>query len=186
MNYSALQDDEIQIVQKAACGDQQAFTLLFDRYYVPINRYFHFHLNNQQDVEDLTNMVFLKTWQNLQYFKQKKGTFKAWLYRIAHNILIDFYRRPTHADSIEEIPEIEADTMKPENLVISEQEIRQLKTALAALDKCSRSVIIHRFIAGLNHCETARLLGLSEGNVRVIQLRSLKKIKDFFAEDCDE
>lgn len=186
MNQSALQDEEIQIVQKAVCGDQQAFTQLFDRYYAPINRYFYFHLSNQQDVDDLTNMVFLKTWQNLQKFKQNKGTFKAWLYRIAHNLLIDFYRRPTYADSVEEIIEIEADIMKPENLIVSRQEIYQLRLALAELDERSRSVIIHRFIAGLDHHETARLLGLSEGNVRVIQLRSLKKIKDFFAEDCDE
>jgi len=183
MNNIVVSDEEIQIVQKAVLGDQQAFAQLFEQYYVPINRYLYFHMNSQQDADDLTDIVFLKTWQNLSNFKLNKGTFKAWLYRIAHNQLIDFYRRSSLIDSIDEIPETEANAMKPENLTIAKQEIQQLRTALAQLDERSRSVIIHRFIAGLNHHETAKLLGLSEGNVRVIQLRSLKKIKSFFMED---
>ena len=183
MNDIVGSDEEIQIVQKAVLGDQQAFAQLFEQYYVPINRYLYFHMNSQQDADDLTDIVFLKTWQNLSNFKLNKGTFKAWLYRIAHNQLIDFYRQSTSADPIDEMMEIEADAMKPENIILEKQEAFRLREALAKLDERSRSVIIHRFIAGLDHHETAKLLGLSEGNVRVIQLRSLKKIKSFFVED---
>ena len=182
MKYNAVPDEENQIIQRAVLRDHDAFSQLFDRYYVPINRYIYFHVGNQQDTDDLTEMVFLSAWQNLPKFKQGKGTFKAWLYRIAHNQMVDFHRKKMPEDSIEEFSNITADIEKSENQIIAKQEIRRLQEALAQLDERSRSVIIHRFIAGLDHRETAKLMGLSEGNVRIIQLRSLKKMKNYFEE----
>lgn len=186
MKFTEVPEEEILTVQKAAHGDHDAFTQLFDQYYVPINRYIYFHIGNQQDTDDLTEMAFLSAWQNLPKFKQGKGTFKAWLYRIAHNQMVDYHRKKVPEDSIEEFSDIAANTERPENQAIAKQEIFHLWQALTQLDERSRSVIIHRFIAGLDHRETAELLGLSEGNVRVIQLRSLKKIKKFFEEVEDE
>ena len=186
MKYTAVLEEETLTVRKAAQGDHNAFTWLFDQYYVPINRYIYFHVGNQQDTDDLTEIVFLNAWQNLPKFKQGKGTFKAWLYRIAHNQMVDYHRKKIPEDSIEEFSNITADMEKSENQIIAKQEIRRLQEALAQLDERSRSVIIHRFIAGLDHRETAKLMGLSEGNVRIIQLRSLKKMKNFFEEVEDE
>ncbi len=182
MMHNAVPDEEIEIIQKAVLGDQDAFSQLFKQYYIPINRYIYFHVGNQQDTDDLTEMVFLSAWQNLPKFKQGKGTFKAWLYRIAHNQMVDFHRKKKPEDSIEEFSNITADIEKSENQIIAKQEIRRLQEALAQLDERSRTVIIHRFIAGLDHRETAKLLGLSEGNVRIIQLRALKNMKNYFGE----
>jgi RNA polymerase sigma-70 factor (ECF subfamily) len=186
MKRNAVPDKEIEIIQKAVLGDQDAFSQLFNQYYVPINRYIYFHVGNQQDTDDLTEMVFLNIWQSLPKFKQGKGTFKAWLYRIAHNQVVDFHRKKKPVNSIEEFINIAADTEKPENQTIAKQEILQLRKALLQLDERSRAVVIHRFIAGLDHHETAKLLGLSEGNVRIIQLRALKNMKEYFGEAENE
>lgn len=179
------QDEEARIVERAVEGSRQAFSLLFNQYYDSLNRYFFFRLGNQQEAEDLTGIIFLKVWQNLRRFNPSKGTFKAWLYRIAHNTLIDQYRKKRDEISLNEVQDFIIEGTKPEEEIITKQKILQLKKALDHLDERSRSVIVYRFIAGLDHHETAQLLGISDGNVRVIQLRALEKVKGFFAEDDD-
>ena len=95
MDNSSTQLQDDQNVKLAMLGNRNAFADLFDQYYAALYRYFYFHLGNQQDAEDLAGLVFLKAWQNMNTFDPAKGTFKSWLYRIAHNVLIDSYRKTT-------------------------------------------------------------------------------------------
>jgi RNA polymerase sigma-70 factor (ECF subfamily) len=182
-NDAAVEED--QIVLKAVEGDQQAFSAIFDLYYKPINRYFFFHGTDEKEAEDLTDAVFFKAWKNMQRFNVNKGTFKAWIYRIAHNTLIDHYRQRKDMVSIDAVHGIADTTSHAEERVIKDEEVQLLRHALDRLDERSRMIIVYRFIVGLDHRQTARLVGVSEGNVRIIQMRALKKLKSFFSEEYD-
>ena len=182
MDNSSTQPQDDQNVRLAMLGNRNAFANLFDQYYAPLYRYFYFHLGNQQEAEDLAGVVFLKAWQNLDKFNPVKGTFKTWIYRVAHNVLIDNYRKQREEIPFDEFQNVIHTEKKLEDTFISKQQIELLYKALKTLDERSRAVIIYRFISGFDHHETARLVGISEGNVRVIQLRALQKVKRFFAE----
>lgn len=176
---------EAYTVQMAIGGDRQAFTRLFDQFYEPVNRYLFFHLSQAADADDLTGTVFLQAWRNINKFDPAKGTFKTWLYRIAHNLLIDHYRCQKEQVSLDEIMHLPSTFQAPEQAMIEQQQMIHLKHVLQQLDERSRNVLICRYISELSHRETAKILNLSEGNVRVIQMRALEKIKDFFAEEHD-
>lgn len=186
MISDAAMDNEARIVQRAISGDRQAFTQLFDQFYEPINRYFFFHLTQASDADDLSGTVFLQAWRNIKKFDPSKGTFKAWLYRIAHNLLVDHYRSQKEKVSLDDINDLPSTTDSSEQTLIEQQQVMQLKQALLRLDERSRDVLICRYVSEMSHRETARMLKLSEGNVRVIQMRALEKMKGFFAEDQDE
>jgi len=182
MDNPSTQHQEDQNVKLAMHGNRNAFASLFDQYYAALYRYFYFHLGNRQEAEDLAGVVFLKAWQNLNKFNPAKGTFKAWIYRVAHNVLIDSYRKQRDEVPIDEFQDVIHSGKKLEDTLIIKQQTELLYKALKTLDERSRAVIIYRFISGFDHHETARLVGISEGNVRVIQLRALQKVKKFFAE----
>jgi len=186
MLSDAAMNNEARTVQNAISGDRQAFTQLFDQFYEPINRYFFFHLMQSSDSDDLSEMVFLQAWRNIKKFDPSKGTFKAWLYRIAHNLLVDHYRRQKEKVPLDEITDLPSTMNSSEQTLIEHQQVLQLKWALLQLDERSRDVLICRYVNEMSHRETARMLKLTEGNVRVIQMRALKKMKNFFAEDIDE
>lgn len=183
MDNSSTQPQDDQNVKLAILGNRNAFANLYDQYYTALYRYFYFHLGNQQDAEDLAGVVFLKAWRSLNKFNPDKGTFKAWIYRVAHNVLIDSYRKQRNDEvPLDEFTNPGNTDKRLEDTLISKQQTERLYKILQSLDERSRAVIVYRFISGFNHRETAQLVGISEGNVRVIQLRALIKIRRFFAE----
>src|SRR3989338_10018248 len=85
-------DQEIErLVLKIQQGDHDAFATLYDIFIDPIYRYVYYRVN-QNDAEDLTEVVFLKVWENILQYKKQKSTFAAWIFRIAHNLVVDHYR----------------------------------------------------------------------------------------------
>ena len=82
---------ESQLTAQALQGDKEAFGDLYEYYLEEVYRYVFYRVSNEADAEDLTEQVFLKVWENLPNFQQRVP-FKAWLYRIARNTVIDHYR----------------------------------------------------------------------------------------------
>jgi len=184
MQKAYFANDEPQIIQKAIAGEKQAFALLYEKYSDSIHRYFYFRLASIEMAEDLTEAVFIKTWEALPSFSLsgKELNFRAWLYRIAHNTLVDYFRSHKEELSIELIGDIPSTMSIPEKEVEQKEIKAQLTNAVHQLDEQSIQVIMSRFIAGLDNQETAEITGLSEGNVRVIQFRALKKLREFLGD----
>ena len=175
-----------RIIENAISGDKQAFGRLYEQYFMQIFRYLLIRSNNKEDAEDMTEIVFLKAWKNLPGFgeKSKGNNFRAWLYRIAHNTIVDHYRTRKHTSSLDlEKRSLETE---PDLLVMENEEKRKMVYAIKNLDAVSQNVIACRFIGGLSHKETALSTGLSESNVRVIQYRALKKVRDLMGEDNEQ
>jgi len=187
MQKAYFANDEPHIIQKAIAGEKQAFALLYEKYSDSIYRYFFFRLASIEMAEDLTESVFIKTWEALPSFSLsgKELNFRAWLYRIAHNALVDYFRSHKEELSIDVIEDIPSMRSIPEKEVEQNEIKAQLTIAVHLLDKQSLQVIMSRFIAGLDNRETAKIMGLSEGNVRVIQFRALKKLREFLSENYE-
>ena len=173
---SRLFDDE-QIVQKVKNGDTEAFGALYEQYAETIFRYVYSHLDNRQDAEDLTEEIFLRGWRALPKYDERGLPFSAFLFRIARNSLIDFYRQKKAVQSLDDM-EIESPHHGPEDVVDQNIENDTLRDTLRHLREDYRNVVIFRFLSGLSPEETAQVMQRSVGAVRVLQHRALTALKD--------
>jgi len=175
----ANQHEEKYLIESAKAGDKEAFGRLYDMYFQQIYTYLRIRSGSAENAEDLTGMVFLKAWEHLSGFKIRKKDiyFRAWLFRIAHNILIDFYRADKKEIALDEAFEQRATQERVEERIVKRETDSDMVRAIKTLDEISQQIIFGRFFSGLSHRETALSLGISEGNVRIIQYRALKKLK---------
>lgn len=164
------------LLARAIRGEREAFGYLYERYMDEIHRYVFYRVADRFEAEDLTETVFLKAWEALPRFESCGINFRAWLYRIAHNTVVDYYRtrKPTS-----DLPADEPRDSRPspEHQSQARDEQQQLAAAIGELDDNLQQVIVYRFINGLSHAETARVMGLAEGHVRVLQYRALQKLR---------
>jgi RNA polymerase sigma-70 factor, ECF subfamily len=167
--------DSILLV-RAIQGDKEAFGNLYERYLDEVQRYVFYRVASRFDAEDLTETVFLKAWEALPRFESEKVNLRAWLYRIAHNVVIDHYRTRKPADDLPDT-QLQDFHPSPEQQTQTQDEHQQLVVAIQTLDENLQQVVICRFINGLSHAETAEVMGIKEGHVRVLQLRALQKLR---------
>lgn len=170
---------EENLVRQAVEGNQWAFTRLYDEHFDKVYRYIYFRVHSQAEAEDLTQEVFLKALQSISSYKWRNVPFASWLFRIAHNQVIDHVRKQSKQ---KRAPLEEAEAVSMEDPVaITEQrfEARELTEAVKRLPAAQQEVISLRFIAGLPIADVARALNKSEGTVKALQFNgtiSLRKI----------
>ncbi len=168
-------DDEMNLVRQSQAGDQEAFARLYDAYLERIYRYIYFRVADEQVAEDITSEVFLKAWEKLDTYQAGSSPFIAWLYRIAHNAVIDQYRTRKVSIKLEDArpAEISHDDRTDEKLDL-QFELQELQQALQELTEEQKQVLILKFIQGLSTPEIASQLGKQQGAVRALQMRALQ------------
>jgi len=171
--------DEIEkLVKIAQKGDQDAFAQIYEIFVDPIYRYVFYRVK-AVDAEDLVETVFLKVWQNIRQYKPKKRSFSAWIFRIAHNLVVDYYRasKDKHVDELSvQIP----DTRREHNPIKTTQGVldsENLKIAINKLKKQYQEIIIYKFVNELTNKEISEILKKSEGSLRILQFRALKALR---------
>jgi RNA polymerase sigma-70 factor (ECF subfamily) len=169
-------DDE-KVIQQVKGGDAEAFGMLYEQYAEVIFRYVYSHLENRLDAEDLTEEIFLRAWRALPKYDERGLPFSAFLFRIARNSLIDYYRQRKVVQSIEDI-EVQSREAGPEEAVEVRIENGGLRETISRLREDYRNVLIFRFLSGLSPEETAQVMQRSVGAVRVLQHRALTALKD--------
>jgi len=168
---------DYELVARASRGDKDAFGDLYERHLDAIFRYIYYRVNHQQDAEDLTEVVFLKAWQSISSCHEKKAAFKSWVYRIAHNSVIDHYRTRKETQPIGEVHHSLIDNdMDLEAIISTEEKASELAQTMSQLSPIHQHVLTLRFINGLSPNETAEVLERSAGAVRVMQHRALKAL----------
>ncbi len=169
------------LVARAAQGDTDAFGDLYERLLDDIYRYVYYRVSNQQDAEDLTETIFLKAWQGLANYKPEGAPFVAWLYRIAHNTVVDHYRTRKISEPLADHPYLPDERESVEAQVFSRAEVEQLRQTLQEMTPIHQEVLVLRFINGLSPAETAAALNKSNGAIRVLQHRALKELQALMA-----
>lgn len=169
-----------ELVSRAKAGDADAFGELYGQYARSIFRFLFAQLPNRQDAEDLAAEVFLKAWDSLPRYRERGYPFSAYLFRIARNALIDFFRRVKRRGeiSVEDVGEFVSDGSSLRERISPKIEHQELYQKLSQLKESYRTVLILRFISELSPGETALVMKRSEGSVRVIQHRALNALRD--------
>lgn len=173
-----MKDEEQLLIQKAKNGDDQAFGKLYDQHLPKIYRFVFLKVGRKQDAEDITQQVFVNAWQNMGTYEVKGFPFSSWLYRIAGNAVIDYYRTAKATISINQIPEENFSENSDDAVKIDTAiNISAVRVALMKLEHDQQTVLLMKFVEELSNKEIADALGKTEGAVRVIQHRALKQLK---------
>ncbi len=167
-------DDAVRAyVDRAIQGDAAAFGQIYDIYVETVYRYLFYRLGRPTEAEDLTEQVFLRAWEGIHRFRWQGKPFVAWLYRVAHNVLVDHFRAHRVIDRLEPHHE----RPHPADDIELQIEAEDLAAAIRQLTDDQQEVIILRFMEELGHAEIAARTGRREGAVRALQLRALRSLR---------
>lgn len=158
-------------------NSNDSFAAVYESHAKSIYKFLLWRTRDAHLSEDLTSSTFEKAWTSRESFHG--GSVQAWLYRIARNILIDYWRKK-QSIYIEDTDAFQEDnSTTTADLLDKEQRLGELKKALDRLPDDMHLVVTMRFIEGYSCKQVARGLNLSESNIRVIQYRALKKLKEY-------
>lgn len=153
-----------------------------EKYSGSLRQWLNARVNSREDVEDLMQEVFLACYRHQDEFDPSRCGEKAWVFIVAKNMLYSYFRRSGRTESLDALLEEAGSAAEPIAEAASQAaeltEQRMLAASLLEqLDERSRTILILRFWGGLDHQAIADRLGLSAGNVRVIQKRALTKLQ---------
>ncbi|OGY41200.1 MAG: hypothetical protein A2Y82_02030 [Candidatus Buchananbacteria bacterium RBG_13_36_9] len=177
---------DIQLIKKHLKRDSQAFELLISRYLKPIYSFIYRLVKNADEAEDITQEVFIKVWKNLKKFDQKKS-FKIWLFTIAKNTVIDFFRKKKNILFSDLAPEndpqgseILAIDSQPLPDIILDQEILEKKLAeiVEILPLKSREVLFLYYKEDLTFQEISDIFGESINTIKSRHYRAILALRD--------
>jgi RNA polymerase sigma-70 factor, ECF subfamily len=176
---------DTELVKLTKQGKNSAYGELYDRYFKQLYRYIYFRVQNQEEAEDLTETVFLKTLESIHRRRATIDNFQGWLFRTAHNLVVDHYRTEKSQVSIDNIAELRDSQKLPESQIQMQFDNVALAKAVATLSPESQQIIACRFISGMSHAETAKILGVNQGYLRVLQFRALKQLRNVLTREFD-
>jgi RNA polymerase sigma-70 factor, ECF subfamily len=166
-----------RLVAEAQSGDEWAFSMIFDHYHESVYRFIASRVHRPSDVEDLTQLVFVKVLEALPRYESRGVPFGGWLFRLARNAVIDFARtRHDHAE-LEAVSERAHGGVGPDEIAIVRQELDAVGNALSRLTDEQREAVALRFFAGLSAREAAEAMGKQEGTVRGLQFRAIAALR---------
>ena len=179
MTEEAARLNEEILVRRAVGGDAEAFGDLYVRYLDDIYRYVFYRVGNEKRAEDLTEQVFLSAWEAIGDYEPRGYPFSSWLYRIAHNAVVDHHRTRKDESPLDAVAFTLADeSLGPEETLMIRRQVSRLLEALKHLSEEKQHLIILRFVEGLSHAQVARILGKSEVACRVMQHRVLTRLSN--------
>lgn len=170
-----------------------AFGVIFEAYYPAILRYALHRTGNAAVADDVTSEVFFKALNKINSFRWAGVPFSAWLYRIAGNEIIDYYRKHSREpysyddpDTGHEVPDkspacdIENELIKAQDEIDSNKKYLEVKEALKTLSVKYQEVLVLRFLEEKKISEIAQVLGKSEGTIKSLISRGTDRLKKYF------
>ena len=156
---------------------------LYDEYYDRIARYAFLRLGDRGEAEDLAGDVFLKALESLDSYKERGVPMQAWLFKIAHNMVVDHLRKRSREKSVPMDSVQLVDPRDPEAEVEKRLQWVRVAEALQRLTSAQQQVIGLRFFSGLTSEEVGGLLGKGSGAVREMQSAALKALRQILHEE---
>ncbi len=162
-------------------GNVQSFERVYEAFLAPIYRFILFKVSHRQDAEDLSSQVFLRAWQYLYQQQRPVENLRAFLYQVAKNLVIDFYRQRARQGIALETREVtvQADEQQLQlfQRIDRNVELADIERALRTLKDEHKEVVLLRYVEELSVKEIAAIVGKSHGAVRVILFRALKVLR---------
>ena len=170
--------EELDLVQRARQGEQEAFAQLYENHFDKIFRYVVLKIRNQAEAEDMTQQVFIKAYESIGSYQSQGVPFTAWLFRIAHNQMVDYVRKQSKRQTVPLDESLQImDDCDVEHEVETKIEMEKVVLATAKLTKAQREVISLRFAGGLSITEAAKTMRKSEGAIKALQHSAILSLR---------
>jgi RNA polymerase sigma-70 factor, ECF subfamily len=171
---------------EAEKNNKDRLAVIFEEYYDKVARYIYIRTGDKSEAEDLAGDVFLKALESIKTYREQGVPIQAWLFRIAHNLVVDRYRRMNKRKTIPVEDREIRDESDPAVTAERNIEIERVKRAMKHLTEQQREVVRLRFFGGLTSREVAGLTGKSYGAVREMQSAALEKLRQLLGEDIPQ
>jgi len=177
--FSQLSDDDV--VAQASGGDREAFGELYDRYVKRIYNYIYYRTNNPFDAEDLTERVFFRAIRHIENYENRGLPISAWLYRIAHNLVANWYRDNSRR---QEIPldtfdfTLQYQGEHPEVAVLKSEEKDDLLRVIRQLPEDRQQLLILKFVESMTNAEIGQIMDRTEGAIKSLYHRTLMALRE--------
>lgn len=171
----SLQTDEEQIVRRAASGDLDAFRLVYER---NVDIVFGFLRNRvgTQRAEDITAETFVRAFERIEGFEWRGIPIRAWLLRIAYNLIVGSARRPVD-DLTFGVDATAPPALSHEDSIVERLTDSAVLRAMASLPEAQQTVLDLRFVEELTVAETALVIESTDEAVRAMTYRALKALR---------
>ena len=166
----------------AARADTDSFVLLYRRHLKAVYSYAYSRLADRQEAEDVASLTFERAWQSLPAYRPT-GSFKGWLFTIAHRTLADYYRQaqPSRVP-IESATHVADSSVGPEEAALASEELRAALKLIQTLNREQQEVITLRFMGELRDSEIAQVMGKREAAVKMLAYRALQELRERYSD----
>lgn len=170
-----------EIISRAQDGDSTVLSTLYERYQESIFRFLYYRVGNHQVAEDLTSEVFLRMIRAIGGYRPRGIAFEAWLFQIARNQAIDYYRKQHREQNVPLQDELFVTNDGVENMIDGNFDNERLMKALRHLNESQRDVIVLRFVNEMPITQVAQTLHKSEDSVQALQRRGLIALREILS-----
>ena len=169
--------------KEARRANEAKLVSLYEEYYDKIARYAYVRIGDRTEAEDIAEEVFLKALQSLKSYKERGIPMQAWLFRIAHNLVVDHLRKTTKRrtvpiDTVQIATDVDPVITTEKNI-----EVERVTKAMEQLTKEQREVLGLRFFGGLTSKEAGSILNKRDGTVREMQRAAMEKLRGLLVVD---
>jgi RNA polymerase sigma-70 factor, ECF subfamily len=175
-------DNGLQLLQRAQCWDEEALTEIYDTYAPSIYRYVYRKTGHADTAQDLTAETFQRFLEALKRDAGPREHLSGWLYRVAHNLIVDHYR------SQPDDPHAPLDSVDPAVPATQEQHVTRghradrARAALLMLTPLQQQVVALRFLEELSLQEVASVLNRTVGSIKALQHRAISNMQKILEE----
>ena len=174
--------EEDRLIHQAKSGDAYAFAQLYDACVDQVYRYISFRVANDQVAEAVTVKVFFKAWDQLDRYKVFGSSFITWLYSIARNQVIAYYRTHKRTASSDISFALGAEGRYQGEEVQDMFDLQAMRDGLQFLTEEEQQTLILKFIVGLPTKNIARIMARREGDVNALQMSALQTLARYLKE----
>ena len=163
--------------------DAGEFGRLYEQYLTGVYQYVLYRVGERTTAEDLTSDIFNKALSNFPRYNPEKASFASWIFSIARNTVIDYYRKHARESKLrnDTVPDVPSRTNTPEEEAALSENADKLRESLLKLNQNEQELISLKFSSSMTNREIARISGLSESNVGTMLSRAIRKLRDEFA-----
>jgi len=182
---SGRSDDEL--LNLASNGDREAFGLLYERYISKIYSYIYYRTGNRNDAEDLTERVFYRALRHIVNYDNRGLPFSAWLYRIAHNLVANWYRDNSRRKEIQlEDGVFSTDSHNyPEQELLFTEEHQIMLKIVQSFPQERQQLLFLKYVEHLSNAEIGRIMGRTEGAIKSLYHRTLIALREEMVKSKD-
>jgi len=173
-----LPKDDAILVENAQRNPEE-FGVIYERYVHKIYTYIYYRTGNVHDAEDLTTTVFMQAMNHLPRYTNRGLPFSAWLYRIAHNLVSNWYRdqKRREDDNIESKKLTSNPNDNPDSVTVTNEETEMLLEAIRSLPADRQELLILKFVERLSNKEIGKMMRRSEGAIKSLYHRTLMTLR---------